>query len=254
MTSARRRDPLATVVRAVPPLLVATLLAGGCAGLEKPRWPWSKPVDDLTADDAGVISSERAGADTGTGWDFFKGENIKKRWKKLVGRGPNEAVARAALAEGDALYRERRYYDAITKYKVAIDRWPDSTVEEDALWQLAECWFFTDRYPKAEDGYDELVKKYANSRYLDRVAQRPRHGGGPVRPAERVERALAAVGHRELDDLVAGGAQRTGDGVGRGARVERPSELVGCHHDAHRCSVGVDRGAAVVGADRRVER
>ncbi|MBU6275242.1 MAG: tetratricopeptide repeat protein [Planctomycetes bacterium] len=172
MTSSPRRDPLATVVRAVPPLVVAALLAGGCAGLEKPRWPWSKPADDLAADDAGVISSERPSADTGTGWDYFKGENIKKRWKKLVGRGPNEAVARAALAEGDALYRERRYDEAIAKYKVAVDRWPDSTVEEDALWQLAECWFFTDRYPKAEDGYDELVKKYANSRYLDRVAQR----------------------------------------------------------------------------------
>jgi hypothetical protein len=29
-----------------------------------------------------------------------------------------------------------------------------------------------DHYPKAEDCYDELVKKYANSRYLDRIAQR----------------------------------------------------------------------------------
>jgi hypothetical protein len=45
-------------------------------------------------------------------------------------------------------------------------------IEEDAMWQLAECWFFTDRYPKAEDGYDELVKKYANTRHLDRIAQR----------------------------------------------------------------------------------
>lgn len=40
------------------------------------------------------------------------------------------------------------------------------------MWQLAECLFFTDQYPKAEDAYTELVKKYANTRYLDRVAQR----------------------------------------------------------------------------------
>ena len=156
-------------------LCLVALLAGGCASMKTPRWPWSKdrPGADLgTGDDTGVISSERASADTGTGWDYFKGENIKKRWKKLVGRGPNEAVARAALAEADALYRDRRYDDAIAKYKVAIDRWPDSVIEEDALWQLAECWFFTDRYPRAEDCYDELVKKYANSRYLDRIAQR----------------------------------------------------------------------------------
>jgi tetratricopeptide (TPR) repeat protein len=89
-----------------------------------------------------------------------------------VGRGPNETVARKALTEGDALFRERKYAEAIPKYKVAIDRWPDSVIEEDALWQLAECWFFTDRYPKAEDCYDEVVKKYANTRYLDRIAQR----------------------------------------------------------------------------------
>ena len=171
-----RRAVSATLPRvATVVLCLVAGLGGGCASTAKPRWPWSgdKPARELgDSDDAEVISSERATADTGTGWDYFKGENIKKRWKKLLGRGPNEAVARAALAEGDALYRDRRYDDAIAKYKVAIDRWPDSVIEEDALWQLAECWFFLDRYPKAEDGYDELVKKYANSRYLDRIAQR----------------------------------------------------------------------------------
>jgi tetratricopeptide (TPR) repeat protein len=89
-----------------------------------------------------------------------------------VGRGPNEPVARRALAEADGLYNQRKFKEAISKYKVAIDRWPDSAIEEEAMWQLAECWFFTDQYPKAEDAYDELVKKYANTRYLDRIAQR----------------------------------------------------------------------------------
>jgi outer membrane protein assembly factor BamD (BamD/ComL family) len=89
-----------------------------------------------------------------------------------VGRGPSETVARAALAEADALFRDGKYREAIPKYKRAIDRWPDSVVEEDAMWQLAECWFFTDQYPKAEDQYDELVKKYANTKHLDRIAQR----------------------------------------------------------------------------------
>jgi outer membrane protein assembly factor BamD (BamD/ComL family) len=40
------------------------------------------------------------------------------------------------------------------------------------MWQLGECLFFTDQYAKAEDNYDELVKKYANTKYLDRIAQR----------------------------------------------------------------------------------
>jgi TolA-binding protein len=159
-------------------LALACALAGGCATMKMPTWPWpqgdaKKAADELGADgDSAVISSEYQASEGEMGWDFFKGENIKKRWKRMVGRGPNEPVARTALAEADELYRDRKYSAAITKYKVAIDRWPDSAIEEDALWQLAECWFFTDRYPKAEDCYDELVKKYPNSRYLDRIAQR----------------------------------------------------------------------------------
>jgi tetratricopeptide (TPR) repeat protein len=153
------------------PAVCCALAAAGCASLKTPKWPWSK-ADPATSADSQVISSEYTGAEQIDPWDYFKGENVKKRWKRMVGRGPNEQVARKALAEGDALFREGRYTDALPKYKVAIDRWPDSGVEEDALWQLGECQFFTDQYPKAEDTYDELVKKYSNTRHIDRIAQR----------------------------------------------------------------------------------
>jgi len=162
--------------------LVALLAvsAAGCATFQKPQWPWSKTdttekeIDRQLGEDAEseVISSEYTPSSDDAGWDYFKGENIKKRWKKMVGRGPNEKVARQALAEADALFREGKYKEAVAKYKVAVDRWPDSVIEEDAMWQLAESYFFTDQYPKAEDQYDELVKKYANTKYLDRIAQR----------------------------------------------------------------------------------
>jgi len=162
-------------------LLAAVPACAGCATFQKPQWPWAAKAsaDRTEAEierqlgedaDSEVISSEYVASDPG--WDYFKGDNIKRRWKKLLGRGPNEKVAREALAEADALFRERRYKEAITKYKVAVDRWPDSVIEEDAMWQLAESYFFTDQYPKAEDQYDELVKKYANTKYLDRIAQR----------------------------------------------------------------------------------
>jgi recombinational DNA repair protein (RecF pathway)/outer membrane protein assembly factor BamD (BamD/ComL family) len=165
-------------------LVVAAALSGGCATLKMPTWPWTgedaaakakegQLADDLGEDaDSDVLSSEYVSASTDTGFDYFKGENIKKRWKKMVGRGPNEPVARTALEKGDELFRQGKYKQAISFYKKAIDRWPDSVIEEDAMWQLGECQFFTDQYPKAEDTYTELVKKYANTRYLDRVAQR----------------------------------------------------------------------------------
>jgi outer membrane protein assembly factor BamD (BamD/ComL family) len=163
-------------------IAICAATASGCATLKKPEWPWAKStpaaaekeIDRQLGEDADseIISSEYTPASTDAGWDYFKGDNVKRRWKKMVGRGPNEPIARKALAEADASFREGRYQEAIKKYKVAIDRWPDSVIEEDALWQLAESYFFTDQYPKAEDQYDELVKKYANTKYLDRIAQR----------------------------------------------------------------------------------
>ena len=164
-------------------LAMAVATASGCVSISAPKWPWSKPDPAATAEaklegelgedaEGDVISSEFISGDQGTPWELLKGKNIQKGWKKMTGRGPNEQVARLALAGADALYREGEYSKAIAKYKVVIDRWPDSAIEEDAMWQLAECYFFTDQYPKAEDSYDELVRKYANTRYLDRIAQR----------------------------------------------------------------------------------
>jgi outer membrane protein assembly factor BamD (BamD/ComL family) len=172
----------AAVRRFTVVLTVCATVVSGCATLKKPEWPWAKAssadaekeIDRQLGEDADseIISSEYTPSSADAGWDYFKGDNVKRRWKKMVGRGPNEPIARKALAEADASFREGRYQEAIKKYKVAIDRWPDSVIEEDALWQLAESYFFTDQYPKAEDQYDELVKKYANTKYLDRIAQR----------------------------------------------------------------------------------
>jgi tetratricopeptide (TPR) repeat protein len=158
MPSLRGTNTVTTTPACLLTAVVCAVAAGGCATMKTPTWPWSKPKPEAgEAVDADVISSEYSSAERDLGWDYFKGDNIKKRWKKMVGRGPNEPVARRALDDADALFREGKYREAIPKYKVAIDRWPDSGVEEDALWQLAECWFFTDQYPRAEDCYDELV-------------------------------------------------------------------------------------------------
>jgi len=151
-------------------------VTGGCASLTKSSWPWNSGSDvaaDLAEEDSSsVISSEYAGAEEEFGWNALKGETLKRRFKKLVGRGPNESVAKQALNEADDLFQQKEYTKALKHYRKVIDRWPDSALEEDALWQSAECLFFTDQYPKAEDEYDGLVKKYPNTRYLDRIAQR----------------------------------------------------------------------------------
>jgi outer membrane protein assembly factor BamD (BamD/ComL family) len=97
---------------------------------------------------------------------------IKRGARKLVGRGANEAVARAAYAEGEAHYQKKEYAAAGKKFTKAYDRWPDSPLEEDALFMAAESYFFADQYQKAEDAYGMLIKKYPSTTRLDQVVNR----------------------------------------------------------------------------------
>ena len=97
---------------------------------------------------------------------------IGKGFKKAIGLGPNELVAKNKYEEGDALFRQAKYKEAAKCFSVAADRWPDSTLEEDALYMLAESYFFDDRYKKASDTYAALLKKYENTRYLIDIVPR----------------------------------------------------------------------------------
>ncbi len=92
--------------------------------------------------------------------------------KNFFTGGPNEQTARQLYAEADTLFRQQKYDDAADGYAKAAGRFPDSLIEEDAWFMMAECYFFADRYPKAEDAYGELIKKYDNTRHLDTVTRR----------------------------------------------------------------------------------
>lgn len=98
--------------------------------------------------------------------------NLNKGFKKAIGRGPNEALARENFDKGEALFKERKYDEAVKYFKEASKRWPDSGLEEDALFYLGESYFFADRYYRASDTYVNLLKKYENSRYLNDVVVR----------------------------------------------------------------------------------
>jgi len=92
--------------------------------------------------------------------------------KDAVGLGPNEQFAREAYAEGDRLFREKKYSAAAKSFQKAVERGPHSPIEQDAMFMLAESYFFGDRYIKARDAYDALVKEHPNTRYLDAVVDR----------------------------------------------------------------------------------
>lgn len=99
----------------------------------------------------------------------------KKLWsnaKKAVGQGPNEQIARQAVAEGDDLFRQKQFVAAAKAYRKAYKRWPDSPLEEEAIFKAGESEFFADRYSQAEDEYGLLVKKFSSTQYLSQLTER----------------------------------------------------------------------------------
>jgi outer membrane protein assembly factor BamD (BamD/ComL family) len=105
-------------------------------------------------------------------WSKLAPENVWKSVKKAAGQGPNENIARTAFKEGQDLFQQKKYAEAAEKFATAADRWPDTPVEEDALFMKAESQFFSDQYSKAHDSYSLMLKKYGNSRHLDTAVQR----------------------------------------------------------------------------------
>lgn len=109
---------------------------------------------------------------SGFQWSDLDPSNIYKNAKKAAGYGPNEQIARTTKQEGEALFRDKKYKEAAAKFATAADRWPDTPLEEDALFLKGESEFFSDQYPKVHDTFGGLLKKYTNTRHLDTVMKR----------------------------------------------------------------------------------
>lgn len=140
---------------------------------EQPQFvpPPGKSIVDLIPEE-----EKAASVDDKSAWEktleAIKPSNVDKRIKRALGRGPDEGIAKEAFEKGEELFKQRKYDEAAKHFKEAAKRWPDSGLEEDAMFYLGECGFFTDRYYAASDKYVELLKKYENSRYLNDVVKR----------------------------------------------------------------------------------
>lgn len=167
----------------------AILLAGCLAALVGcSRFNKREPTDPFAAHrpqaDSGVVQanyeegrptqviSQEGYEEEPKGWERLRAENLKKSFKKAIGKGPSESYARARYSEGLDLFNQKDYKAAAKKLAEAADRWPDSSLEEDAMFMQAESLFFDDRYGKACDLYGELLKKYVNTRHLNTAVQR----------------------------------------------------------------------------------
>ena len=103
-------------------------------------------------------------------------EKFGKRFKlaclKLVRLEPNEEIAVALFEEGVQFFEDGNYEEAAKKLGMAGFRWPDTPLQEDALFLRAESYFFANRYSKAQRAYEKLLKKFESTRYMDRVSPR----------------------------------------------------------------------------------
>jgi len=92
--------------------------------------------------------------------------------KSQVGLGPDEQQAKLAFAKGEDLFQREKYPAAAKQFKQTIARWPDSILAQDAMFLMAESYFFSHDYADAVDIYDRLIKENASSKHLDKVIRR----------------------------------------------------------------------------------
>ncbi len=85
---------------------------------------------------------------------------------------PDDGKAKARFAEADEKFLAKEYATAMGLYHEAADLAPKSFTEEDSLFMIGECYFFQDRYAQAVEAYQRLLKKYSNSRHVDRASSR----------------------------------------------------------------------------------
>ena len=118
--------------------------------------------------------------------ESFSPNNVSDTIRDLAGFGPDADKARKTSKEAETVYTNavalrdqnllkesnEQFTLAAEKYAAAAKLWPDSTLEQDALFMKGECSFFADRYWAAELAYEELFEKYTHSRHLDRVQPR----------------------------------------------------------------------------------
>ncbi len=116
----------------------------------------------------------------------FSPNNWTATFKRLIGQGPSQQDAERLYQEAHAAYAqalpllEQRSMDqarplliaAAEKFTDAAERWPESTLEQNALYYAGEAFFFADNYPNSNNAFELLLKHHPNSRYLDQVQQR----------------------------------------------------------------------------------
>jgi TolA-binding protein len=98
--------------------------------------------------------------------------NLYRVTRDAFGYGPDEGIARDLFHEAEELARGKLHKAAGKKFLAAAKRWPDSSLEEDALFLAGENFFAADEYPDAHKAYQKLLKGHDYTHRLDQVTKR----------------------------------------------------------------------------------
>ncbi len=98
--------------------------------------------------------------------------NLIEQAKKDVKGDPE--VGQVEFEAAKKLYDEQNYVAARNALKKLRDKYKKKSppVEEDILFYLAESNYQLAYYPAAQDGYDELLKKYGSTKYFEQSIRR----------------------------------------------------------------------------------
>ena len=98
------------------------------------------------------------------------------------GTGVNRESANEAFAKATELYEranaakqsgadasswQTTFVEAANQYRIAAAKWPDSSIEEQAIFFEGESYFFADRYVQSNRAFENLIAQYSGSSLLD---------------------------------------------------------------------------------------
>ncbi len=167
--------------------LLLAVLVTGCAGLRPSDDALAshiytrKRLDQLKTSGVEQVAFEEEPAKAASPLTQIP-DKLNESFQKATGKDADPEMAKQLYAEGEASFskastlqggaRSRQFLAAATSYAAAARKWPDSALEEDALFMIGECKFFADEYPDANEAFEVLLKKYPQTRHLDRTEAR----------------------------------------------------------------------------------
>lgn len=166
-------------------ILIAPLAATGCS-------LWS-PNRDKLPEYLAARNEIGSYQDAEGNWIRPEGQRADKRressyskytqWVPGLREKPvNKEKCNSLYEEGMKLFEEAKDADegsranlfrqAAKKFHDAGENWQSSYREHDAMMMEAECLFFAEDYPKAEQAYARVLKEYPRSKYTDMIDSR----------------------------------------------------------------------------------